>query len=125
MIFPAQVGNVYTGSLYLALASLLHHEARVLEQRRIGLFSYGSGCAAEFFAGRVVRGAAERVRELDLDAPIRASRALSVADYEAVRREEIGADRRPASKATNGHALEGRVAFLGVDESERRVYAAS
>jgi hydroxymethylglutaryl-CoA synthase len=125
LILPSQVGNVYTGSLYLALASLLHHEVSAIEGRRIGLFSYGSGCAAEFFAGRVVKGAPERVRELDLDAPLRASQQLSLSEYEALRREEIAADRRPASKPTNGaaHAPEGGVAFLGVDESERRVYA--
>ena len=54
---PSQVGNIYTGSLYLALASLLEAEAAELEGQRIGLFSYGSGCCAEYFAGRVVKGA--------------------------------------------------------------------
>jgi hydroxymethylglutaryl-CoA synthase len=48
---PAQVGNIYTGSLWLSLASLLEAEAATLEGQRIGLFSYGSGCTAEFFAG--------------------------------------------------------------------------
>jgi hydroxymethylglutaryl-CoA synthase len=44
-------GNSYTASLYLGLASLLDHARDDLGGRRIGLFSYGSGCSAEFFSG--------------------------------------------------------------------------
>jgi hydroxymethylglutaryl-CoA synthase len=127
LLLPSQVGNIYTGSLYLALASLLHAEAAVLEGRRIGLFSYGSGCAAEFFAGRVVPGAAELVRRLDLDAPIRLSQRLSIPGYEALRRADGTADRRPAPRAgAPGRELNGKgVAFLGIDEEERRVYGSA
>jgi hydroxymethylglutaryl-CoA synthase len=46
------VGNVYTASLYLGLMSLLDH-APHLDGQRLGLFSYGSGCVAEFFSGLV------------------------------------------------------------------------
>jgi len=116
---PSRVGNIYTGSLYLALASLLHAEVDAVVGKRIGLFSYGSGCTAEFFAGRVPASAPEMVRRLDLAAPIDACRRLSVPEYEALRRSDAGADRRPAPKDTAaGHAL----AFLGIDEGERRIY---
>ena len=49
----AQIGNTYTASLYVCLATLLEDEGRALAGRRIGLFSYGSGCCAEFFTGTV------------------------------------------------------------------------
>jgi hydroxymethylglutaryl-CoA synthase len=65
--FPSEVGNVYTGSLYLALASLLDAEASQLEGERVGLFSYGSGCCAEYFAGRVQPGAGAFVEDLALE----------------------------------------------------------
>jgi len=68
---PSQVGNIYTGSLYLALASLLEAEAGELEGQRIGLFSYGSGCCAEYFAGRVVKGAGAFADSLELAAPLK------------------------------------------------------
>jgi hydroxymethylglutaryl-CoA synthase len=125
LIFPSQVGNVYTGSLYLALASLLHHEAAGLEGRRIGLFSYGSGCAAEFFAGHVVAEAGALARQLDLDAPLRASQPLAIDAYEALRRADAAADRRPATTAGVLHPDGNGVAFLGVDEGERRVYGSA
>lgn len=49
------VGNVYTASLYLGLISLLDH-GQNLGGKRLGLFSYGSGCVAEFFSGVVSDG---------------------------------------------------------------------
>jgi hydroxymethylglutaryl-CoA synthase len=48
-----EVGNIYSGSLYLSIAGLLEREDRQIENARIGLFSYGSGCCAEFFSGLV------------------------------------------------------------------------
>ena len=54
----SQIGNTYTASLYVCLASILEEEGRTLAGRRIGLFSYGSGSCAEFFTGLVPAGAA-------------------------------------------------------------------
>src|SRR5581483_6374254 len=53
LVAAARVGNTYTASLYLALASLLEDHGRALVGEHLGLFSYGSGCCAEFFSGRV------------------------------------------------------------------------
>ncbi len=49
-------GNSYAASLYVGLASLLDHATEDLSGKRIGLFSYGSGCAAEFFSGVIQDG---------------------------------------------------------------------
>ncbi|TKC95857.1 hydroxymethylglutaryl-CoA synthase family protein [Polyangium fumosum] len=122
---PSRIGNVYTGSLYLALASLLNTQARELAGRRIGLFSYGSGCCAEFFAGRTAPEAAALVDRLDIDGPLRDSRQMTVADYERLRAEDAAADRRtaPESARPRGKANEcDRAVYLGVDANERRVY---
>jgi len=43
-----EVGNIYTGSVYMGLVSLLENEREKVEGKRIGIFSYGSGCGAEF-----------------------------------------------------------------------------
>ncbi|XCD77149.1 hydroxymethylglutaryl-CoA synthase [Candidatus Liberibacter asiaticus] len=47
------IGNSYTASLYIALISLLDHSSENLAGKRVGFFSYGSGCVAEFFSGIV------------------------------------------------------------------------
>jgi len=44
-----EVGNIYTGSVYMGLMSLLEQEKEKVAGKRIGIFSYGSGCGAEFF----------------------------------------------------------------------------
>ena len=48
-----EVGNIYCGSLYLSLASLLESEGSACEGQKVGMFSYGSGSCAEFFSGRI------------------------------------------------------------------------
>ncbi|MGX7262429.1 hydroxymethylglutaryl-CoA synthase [Enterococcus crotali] len=55
IIYSRQVGNLYTGSLYLGLISLLEN-GQLNAGDQIGLFSYGSGAVAEFFSGTLVEG---------------------------------------------------------------------
>jgi hydroxymethylglutaryl-CoA synthase len=50
------MGNSYTAALYVGLASLLDNEQGDLADKRIGFYSYGSGCVAEFFSGVVQPG---------------------------------------------------------------------
>ncbi|MBY7649958.1 MAG: hydroxymethylglutaryl-CoA synthase [Candidatus Liberibacter europaeus] len=51
MIYNRLIGNSYTASLYLSFVSLIDHSLESLIGKRIGFFSYGSGCMAEFFSG--------------------------------------------------------------------------
>lgn len=53
--YSQQIGNSYAASLYIGLASLLDNVAE-LSGQRIGFYSYGSGCVAEFFSGTVQPG---------------------------------------------------------------------
>ncbi|MDX2010711.1 MAG: hydroxymethylglutaryl-CoA synthase [Myxococcaceae bacterium] len=116
LALPAQVGNIYTGSLYLALTSLLSTSARSLDGQRIGLFSYGSGSCAEFFSGTVVAGAQERVKALGLQAMLDGRKKLSIDEYEAIMREREEADVKPVEKKTADDYR-----FLGV-EAHKRTY---
>lgn len=53
--YSKEVGNIYTGSLFLSLTSLLEN-GKLKAKDQIGLYSYGSGAVAEFFSGTVVAG---------------------------------------------------------------------
>lgn len=75
LIYSKKAGNLYTGSLYLSLASLLNHTNYL--GKRIGFFSYGSGYSAKFFAGRV-NG---ELPKLNLGP----SEKISIEDYELLR----------------------------------------
>lgn len=45
------IGNIYTGSLFLSLISLLESDESLQPNNRIGFFAYGSGATGEFFTG--------------------------------------------------------------------------
>lgn len=49
-------GNIYTASLYACLTCLLDRAEKPLDNHRVGLYSYGSGCIGEFFSGIIVPG---------------------------------------------------------------------
>jgi hydroxymethylglutaryl-CoA synthase len=82
----ARIGNVYTASLYLALAGLLQGEGAALAGKRIGLLSYGSGCAAEFYSGVVGEGAARRMAQTDVETVLAKRERVSVEEYERIMR---------------------------------------
>ncbi len=50
------IGNTYAASMYIGLLSLLENSDEDLAGKRIGFFSYGSGCVGEFFSGEVLPG---------------------------------------------------------------------
>lgn len=54
--YSRNMGNSYTASLYVGLASLLDTAKDNLANQRIGFYSYGSGCVAEYFSGVVQAG---------------------------------------------------------------------
>jgi hydroxymethylglutaryl-CoA synthase len=48
------LGNIYTGSLKNGLLTLIADKSIDLKDKKIMMFSYGSGCAASMFLMRVV-----------------------------------------------------------------------
>lgn len=51
--YGRKIGNSYTASLYVGLTALLDLATENLANKRIGFYSYGSGCVAEYFSGVV------------------------------------------------------------------------
>jgi hydroxymethylglutaryl-CoA synthase len=76
-------GNCYTGSLYMGIASLLEGSSTDLAGQRLGLFSYGSGCQAEFFSGIVATGYRDALHAEQHRAMLDGRTALDAAQYEA------------------------------------------
>lgn len=56
LLYSKEAGNCYSASMYVGLASLLDHATDDLSGKRIGFYSYGSGCVGEFFSGVVQSG---------------------------------------------------------------------
>ncbi|ALO04474.1 hydroxymethylglutaryl-CoA synthase [Lactiplantibacillus paraplantarum] len=83
-----QVGNLYTGSLYLSLLSQLLTDPQLQPGDQLGLFSYGSGAEGEFYTGEL-----QPDYQLGLDAglPQRLARRrrVSVAEYETLFNQQL------------------------------------
>ena len=56
ILYSQKVGNIYTGSLFLGLLSLLENTDSLKAGDKIALYSYGSVAVAEFFSGELVEG---------------------------------------------------------------------
>ncbi|WP_217587795.1 hydroxymethylglutaryl-CoA synthase [Lentibacillus saliphilus] len=83
-IYNRNVGNIYTGSLYLSVLSLLEQQDDLSAGDRIGLFSYGSGAVGEFFSGILQPGYKTHLHVSAHDALFAARQALTVAEYEEI-----------------------------------------
>ena len=109
-----RTGNSYTASLYLCLAWLASQRAAALPEREIGLFSYGSGCCAEFFTGRFAPDSAAAAAKIAASELLDARRSLSVEEYERCARSGVG-----EPPTTDGA---GTFFFAGVRD-DKRCYA--
>ena len=78
----AEIGNIYTGSLFLALIDLLRKQADALAGQAISLFSYGSGCGATYCEATVAESAGNWMSAMDPVEHLNQRRSLSMSDYE-------------------------------------------
>lgn len=85
------IGNSYTASLYLGLASLLDH-AEDLTDLSIALFSYGSGSVAEFFRATVVPGYRSHLRSDANRAAIARRVPIDYRHYRALQQQSLPTD---------------------------------
>jgi hydroxymethylglutaryl-CoA synthase len=82
---PTQCGNMYCGSVYGSLASILANvDSQTLQGKRIGLFSYGSGLASSMFSFKV-KGSVENIaKQLDILARLESRRVVAPEVYDEV-----------------------------------------
>jgi hydroxymethylglutaryl-CoA synthase len=85
------VGNSYTASVYLALAAALEN-CPDLEGRTLGLFSYGSGSVAEFFAARVRPGYRSHLRPDEHREAVETRQVIDHETYRALRLQSLPTD---------------------------------
>ncbi len=79
----AQVGNIYTGSLFLSLMDLLRNNTSA-DLTQISMFSYGSGCAASMNIAYPTVGFERFKDKIDPEPELAARRKLSFAAYENI-----------------------------------------
>lgn len=89
--YSRQIGNIYTGSLFLGLLSLLENSDNLQAGENIALFSYGSGAVAEIFSATLVDGFKAQLKT-NRKEELESRQSISVADYETIFFEEAALD---------------------------------
>lgn len=88
ILYSRQVGNLYTGSLYLGLISLLDN-SKLASGDRIGLFSYGSGAVSEFFSMTLMENYLDYLTVEKNKALLATRTALTIEAYEKMFSEKL------------------------------------
>lgn len=82
--YNKNVGNIYTGSLYLSFLSLIEKKEDLQAGSRIGFYSYGSGAVGEFFSGILQEGYRDHLYTETHAEILESRKELSMEEYEEV-----------------------------------------
>lgn len=81
LAYCVQVGNIYSATVHLALCSLIDN-AEISQPKRVGLFSYGSGCASEFYSGVVTPASQTKLGQMRIREQLANRYQLSMTEYD-------------------------------------------
>lgn len=120
-----KLGNMYSGSVYGALASLLNNvESADLQDKRIAMYSYGSGLAATFFSIKVKGSTEEIKRNLQLNERLEKNQVRSCEEF--LKALEYREHKHNISDYTPDGSIEdiapGTYYLAHCDSKHRRVY---
>jgi len=129
-VFPStlagrKIGNIYTGSLYAGLCSLIAQTDDSIIGNRALMFSYGSGLAATLFSLKVRKSLEEQRKACDLLARLNARVEASAADYTKameLREQEWSRPNFVPSTHPTERILPGEYYLSSVDALHRRTY---
>lgn len=120
-----ECGNSYCGSLYAGLLSLITNKADDLVNKRILMFSYGSGLAATLFSIRCV-GDVTHIRDTaNVVERLNARKAVSPEKFEEIlsTREQTHAAFDYTPSTGTEHLFKGTYYISAIDKLERRSYS--
>lgn len=83
MNYCQRVGNIMGATLFLSLASAID-KGQFDIPKRIGCFSYGSGCCSEFYSGIVTPEGQDRQKRFAIESRLNDRYQLSMDEYDAL-----------------------------------------
>ncbi len=114
------IGNSYTASMYIGLTSLLENCKQNIAGEKIGFFSYGSGCVAEFFSGTVVAGYEKFLHREQHKQMLDARKEVSYEEYLSLYRYP---DPRDGESIEIEEGTSGRFRLAGISHHKREYVA--
>lgn len=103
--YSRKIGNLYTGSLYLGLISLLENAEDLKAGDLIGLFSYGSGAVAEFFSGRLVEDYQDQLLKAKHAEQLEQRTQLTIEEYERMFSDRLDVDKDAEYEDTLAYSI--------------------
>lgn len=81
LTYCSRVGNIMGGTVLLSLASTICN-GDFRAPKRIGCFSYGSGCCSEFYSGMVTEDGAHRLKRMGIEKHLDQRYLLTMDEYD-------------------------------------------
>ncbi|MGP4108707.1 hydroxymethylglutaryl-CoA synthase [Virgibacillus sp. L01] len=116
--YNRNVGNIYTGSLYLSLLSLLEQKDDLAAGARIGLFSYGSGAVGEFFTGILQPNYREHLYVGKHNDLFSSRKEVTVSEYEEIFQQTLPTDGSTINLDINNDPAS--ICLSGMDDNKRQ-----
>jgi polyketide biosynthesis 3-hydroxy-3-methylglutaryl-CoA synthase-like enzyme PksG len=101
-----RVGNIMCSSLYLALVGLIDH-GDFEQNRRVGLYSYGSCCASEFYSGVITNRAQDKLKKMEIKNQLDNRYSLTFDEYESLFEHDKTFEFGKNNFTTDKHAISG------------------
>nr|ABM63533.1 BryR [Candidatus Endobugula sertula] len=76
-----RVGNIMGATIFLSLASTICN-GHYPSPKRLGCFSYGSGCCSEFYSGMVTQEGAQTLKKFNIEKELNERYSLSMSEYD-------------------------------------------
>jgi polyketide biosynthesis 3-hydroxy-3-methylglutaryl-CoA synthase-like enzyme PksG len=83
MNYCQRVGNIMGGTVFLNLSSTID-KGQFDSPKRVGCFSYGSGCCSEFYSGIVTNQGQERQHGFEIERQLDERYKLSMDEYDSL-----------------------------------------
>jgi len=124
-VYNKAVGNIYTGSLYLSLVSLLEQAETLAAGSRIGLFSYGSGAVGEFFVGEIQTNYKDYLLK-DFHTDLLDNRTkLTIPEYEHILSHPVAVDEAGNAAVDTNQVTQDDFVFAGLADHRRQYHKAN
>jgi polyketide biosynthesis 3-hydroxy-3-methylglutaryl-CoA synthase-like enzyme PksG len=85
MKYCQRVGNIMGATIFMALAGIVDY-GQFDTPKRVGCFSYGSGCCSEFYSGIVTPEGKQRLKQMNIQNQLDSRYRLSMEEYETLLR---------------------------------------
>src|SRR5699024_574044 len=115
--YNRNVGNIYTGALYLSLLSLLEQKTDLPAGSRIGLYSYGSGAVGEFFSGILQPNYRDYLFTEQHTNLFAERREVTVSEYEDILQKAMPENTNEKWNAEQDPAI---ICFTGITDNKRQ-----